>query len=128
MELSKDLEGRVVTIQLARPLYIIDYAGHMQTSGDSQVTVALLGEPVVQGNGEQMKPLVMDLLLGVTVVAVNRDNIKVSMITPGNHRSEATVPTSLIMQVAEVIEFEPNDLPAVTRREREAARKPLIQL
>ncbi len=128
MELSQELEGCVVTIQLARPLYIIDYAGHVQTPGDSQVTTALLGEPVVQGQGNEAKPLVMDLLLGVTVLQVHRDHLVVSMLTPANHRSQVTVPSSLIMQVVEMKEFEPNDLPVVTRRVREIARKPLVSL
>jgi hypothetical protein len=128
MELSQELEGCVVTIQLARPLYIIDYAGHVQAPGDGQVTLALLGEPVLQGQGEQAKPLVMDLLLGVTVRQVHRDNLMVSMLTPGNHWSQVTVPSSLIMQVVEMKEFEPSDLPVVTRRVREPARKPLVSL
>lgn len=127
MELSQDLVGRVVTIQLARPLYIIDYAGHAHFKGGGSAG-SLLGEPVVQGKGEQAKPLVMDLLLGVVMREVHKDHIVVTMITPGNHRSRVTVPSSLVMQVVEIVDFEPTDLPTVTRHVREPAHKPLVQL
>ncbi len=125
MELSEDFVGCVVTIQLARPLYVIDYAGHVKFHGHE---AQLLGEPIVQGSGEQAKPLVMDLLLGVIVREVHKDHLLVEMITPGNNRSLVTVPTSLLMQVTEIIAFEPDDLPVVTRQVRQPAGKPLVQL
>jgi hypothetical protein len=123
MKLSKELEGHVVTIQLARPLYIVDYAGHLTHMAlGKQGEQALLGEPVLQQAGGETKPLVMDLLLGVTVRQVQDDHLVVRMITPGNHWSQVTVPSSLIMQIAEITYFEPTDLPAVTRQVREPSR------
>ena len=129
MKLSKDLEGHVVTIQLARPLYVMDYAGHMtRMEIGHQGEKVFLAEPVVQKNGSDVKPLVMDLLLGVTVNVVADDHIVVQALTPGGHWSKVTVPTSLIIQVAEVTDFEPTDLPSVAKQVREPAREPLVKL
>jgi len=128
MKLSKDLEGKVVTIQLARPLYICDYAGHMQHVVAGLNQQALLCEPVVQKEADQVKPLVMDLLLGVVVRDVSDDHLVVRTVTPGNHWCKITVPSSLIMQVVELTAFEPNDLPTVTKHVRQVAQEPLVKL
>jgi hypothetical protein len=125
MKVSPELVGRVVTVQVARPLYVIDYAAHVKYLGKDE---QLIGEPVMQGE----KPLAMDVFLGVEVVSVTDDQIRVVMYTPGQHRSAITIPSGLILAITELTAFEPSDVPVVTTMKRQVAAskapEPIIKL
>lgn len=112
MKVSNELVGQVVTIQLARPLYIIDYASHVKFSEDDQ---QLIGEPMLQGTREEPRPAAMDILIGVTVREVTDDSVTVELLTPKSNLSLITVPSALIIQIAQITKHQPTELPTVTK-------------
>ena len=112
MHVSKEFVGKVVSIQVGRPLYIIDYAAHFKFKDH----VALAGEPVMKGE----QPVAMDIIIGSEVVEVLDDNITLVLMTPGGNVVRKTIPTALILSIDEVVEFEAANLPDVTKRVRQA--------
>jgi hypothetical protein len=112
MQVSEKFVGKVVTVQLGRPLYIIDYFAHVRYGGD---VTQIMGEVAMKGG----QPLVMDVLIGARVMEVLADSIKVEMLSPGGHFVHKTVPSALILSIDEIVEFEPTDLPDVTTRVRQ---------
>lgn len=116
-QLGKDLIGKWVTIQLDRPLYICDYGAHVSRDGDKQYVC----EPVTVGEGESKRPVAMELLIGVEVVAVGDNHLVVEVITMKNHILEQTIRTSDIAAIYQLVTFEPEKLPDVSKRERAAA-------
>jgi len=116
MHVSKEFVGKLVSVQVGRPLYMIDYAAHFKFKDRT----FLAGEPVM--NGE--KPLAMDIIIGSEVVEVLDDNITLKMMTPGGNVVRKTIPTALILSIDEVLEFESDNLPDVTKRVRQASPVP----
>ena len=113
MRVSKEFVGKVVSIQVGRPLYIIDYAAHLKFANKPQTMIA--GEPVMKGEN----PVAMDILIAVEVIEVLDDNLTVQMVTPGQNLVRKTIPTALILSIDEVVEFEAANLPDVTKRVRQ---------
>lgn len=134
MKVSKEFLGRVVTIQLARPLYIIDYWAHIKEAGHND---DLVGRPMFyppEENEDPKKenedpkkkpiPVSMDLLIGARVVEVLDGGITVVMLSPVGNRVRIGLIADFIMQVTSVEAFEPTDLPTVTSFLREPEPKP----
>ena len=114
MKVSPTLVGRVVSIQLARAIYIIDYKGHVKFADGRE---RLIGAPAMSKNDKGSGPAVMDVLPGCDVIEVTEESITVSMDINGNVIHN-TFPTALIVNIAEVMEFESEKIPTVTERIR----------
>jgi hypothetical protein len=81
MHVSKEFVGKLISVQVGRPLYMIDYAAHFKFKDRT----FLAGEPVM--NGE--KPLAMDIIIGSEVVEVLDDNITLKKPGAKNHSDRA---------------------------------------
>lgn len=117
MKVSPSLVGRLVSIQLARDLYIIDYKAHVQTADKRSL---LIGTPSMVKNQKDEVPVMMNILLGCDVLEVTEDSVKVALDINGNIVHN-TIPSALILNIAEVVEFESEGRPIVTERRRAAA-------
>jgi hypothetical protein len=115
MKVSPELVGRVVSVQVARPLYMIDYAAHMAYADGRKL---LSGEPLMTENANGKGPVAMDILLGAEVVAVAEDNITVAILMPSQSIVHHMIPSALIVDIAEVKVFESEVLPTITTRKR----------
>ncbi len=113
MELSKDLVGRMVAIQFARPLMMFEYGAHVKV-GDRE---HLLGAPIVApgpgGTGDPHAVMsTADFVMGATIEDVYPGWVKFSMLDIRSddakvaNRVEHTVPSGLVMQIVEVTGFE----------------------
>lgn len=115
MKVSTELVGRIVSIQLARPVYITDYKAHVQTKDGRSL---LMGEPVMTDTPKGPGPVVMDILLACDVIAVSEDSVKVALIVGNGNVIHKTIPSALIAAIDEVVAFESDSLPTVTERKR----------
>src|SRR5882757_7090820 len=122
MKVSPSLVGHLVSIQLARGLYIIDYKAHVQTADGRQL---LMGAPSMVQSEKSLVPVpvLMDVLLACDVLEVTEDSVKVAMDINGNIVHN-TIPSALIVNLTEVVEFESAGSPTVTERRRAAAAAP----
>ena len=126
MKVSPELVGHMITVQLARPLYMIDYVAHLKYSDGRTL---LMGEPMKipvgsPGTNQEMKPVLMDILYGVTVVDVTDDSMTVKQLTPSQASVVHTFPSSLILNIAEVVSAIAEELPTATTTRREVASAP----
>ncbi len=123
MKIPKEDVGKTVTIELARPIYIMDYAAHV-TYPDGQK--GLIGEPLKASAAKDAPPIAMPLLIGVQVAEVGEDSVMVSMLTPGGNQSLIRVPDALIAAVTEITAHQPDQVPTVTRLQQAPAASKLI--
>ncbi len=117
MKVSPELVGHMVSIQLARPVYMTDYKAHVQTKDGRAL---LMGEPIMTDTAKGTGPVVMDILLGCDVIAVTEDSVKVAIIVGAGNVVHKTIPSALIAAIDEVVAFESDALPTVTERKRAA--------
>jgi hypothetical protein len=116
MKVSPELVGHNVCVQLARPLYMIDYAGHLKLGDKSW----FMGEPVMTNTANGKGPILLELLYGVEVVAVTDDSVTVAQITESRSIVHHTFPSALILNISEVVKFDVEELPTATRVQRAA--------
>jgi hypothetical protein len=123
MKIPKEDEGKTVTIELGRAMYIMDYAAHVKYADGHK---ALIGEPVMRGTAGEAQPIAMNLLIGVRMLEVAEDSVLVSMVTPGSNYSRIRVPSSLVVAVTEITAHQPPDLPEVTKLKQAPASKIIL--
>ncbi len=114
MKVSPELVGHNVCVQLARPLYMIDYAGHLKLGDKSW----LMGEPVMVETAKGKGPVLLELLYGVEVVEVTEDSVTVAQITESRSIVHHTFPSAIVLNIAELDAFDIDELPTVTRAQR----------
>ncbi len=118
MKVSQGLVGEIVSIQLARPVYMTDYKAHIKTRDGRE---RMMGSPIMTETGKGPGPVVMDILLGCDVLEVTEDSVRVAIITD-NNIIQKTIPSALIACIDRVVAFESDELPAVTERQRAVAQ------
>lgn len=144
MKVPKSLEGRMVAVQLARPVYVFEYAAHIVLEGVSMLVPKMMLAPAVPLEEAQnlainnrhvlMKPVMRDLLEIVQVKAVHDDCITVEMLVPLQNQDayvstvHKTIPSALIVSIDEVVQHE-MPAPTLTQMVRQPAEsKPLVAL
>ena len=119
MKVSPSLVGRIVSIQLSYGQYVIGYKAHVKTADKRDL---LMGAPIMSTNDKGAGPVVTPILIGCDVLEVTEDSVKVAMDINGNIVHN-TIPSELIVNIAEVVEFESDKVPTVTEHIRQPAPK-----
>jgi hypothetical protein len=112
MKVPKEFEGKMVALQLARPVYMFEYGVHAKYQGKEY----LVARPIVkEGPGGPDDPhaqaAMTDVLLSALVVQVTDDMVTVAIFDPdpsgdtGNEMHK-TIPSALILSIDEVAGFE----------------------
>jgi hypothetical protein len=126
MKVSPELIGRVVSIQVAAPLYMIDYAAHLKYADGRQM---LAGDVAMTKEGKEGSPVAMNVFSTAEVVAVTDDSVTVALLLPSRALVHKTIPERIIMSIDEVKAFEVSDEDgpqATVYRHQQAS--PLIKL
>lgn len=120
MELSQDLVGQYVTVQLGRPLYVSDYNCTI-LDAKAQNTIGYVLQPQLAPNQDQspsQEPVLMDLFVGVQIKRVTATSVTFEYITPTLSLVERTVPAALVLCVDRLTHHLPKDLPRMDRQSR----------
>lgn len=131
MKLSQDLVGKVVAIQLGRPLMMFEYGGHLKRPDSSDEL--LIGKPITrdaaddaaalhEGRPARQVAVTMDFVMGVRITAVGDDWLRYEIVDPDQsgttgNTAEVTIPSLLALQVVEITGFEV-PMPEVTAKIR----------
>lgn len=135
MKLPEDLVGKVVAIQLGRPLMMFEYGAHLKRPGSSDEE--LLGKPItrddprdaaaaLEGRPARQVAATMDFVMGVRVKAVGDDWIRYEILDPDERgtagfTAEVTLPSLLVLQVVQITGFEV-PMPEVTAKIRQQSK------
>lgn len=120
MELSQELVGKYVTVQLARPLYVSEYhCTVIDTKTQAELGHVLQPAMGKSDQASEQQPVLMDLFVGVQVRRVTATSLVFEYISPQLHLVERTVPVGLVLFVDRLVGHKP-DLP---RMETKAQRR-----
>lgn len=111
MELSQDLVGKYVTVQLARPLYVTEYSLTVLDAKSQAVLGYVLQPAVTPASEGEPQPMVMDLFVGVEVKRITPTSLVFEYISPQLHLIERTVPLGMVLSCDRLTKFKPSDLP-----------------
>jgi hypothetical protein len=138
MEIPKEFEGKMVALQLARPVYLFEYGAH--ATHPEKPAQYLVAQPLMKQNtgpggpGDPSNPpqaSLTDLLLSALVVRVTKDMITVALFDPdgtgeiGNEMHK-TIPNALVLSIDEVAGFEVAMPQLTTRRRAPSGHSKLI--
>ncbi len=149
MKVPEEYLGQLVAIQLARPVYIYDYAAHVRLLvrdkvNEEMIMLQHVMVPNVKDAQElaalqlqnvpiPMREATMDKLQAVQVVAIADDSVTVEMMMPSQDGTtmrvvRKTIPSSLILSCDRMVEFDRTP-PEVTQKSFAVAPdKPRVQL
>lgn len=84
MEILAEDVGKIVAIQLARPLYMMQYAAHVtvETGDPAQAVLAPMIESTKVDGVDIERVMVRDLLTSVKIVKNNGDSVVLELMVP----------------------------------------------
>lgn len=141
MKVSPELVGKVVAIQLARPVYMFEYAAHVKWPGviegeQAMVHPMMLPPPdppsgMTHASDASPKVSVSELLLGALVKEVGDTYIEVALYDISRDGQVCnvmlkTVPSALILSIDRMDGFEVPVPDVITRKRAEAPAGKII--
>lgn len=144
MKVPEEYIGQLVAIQLARPVYIYDYAAHVKLPMEAEqmmlqhvMVPACKPEEIAQlqlGNQPiPMREATLDKLQAVQVKRIEEDSVTVEMMMPSQDGTvmrvvRKTIPSSLILSIDRMVAFDRTP-PEVTHKTfASAADAPRVKL